>query len=187
MNTKTRRAMTSKRPRWAQLARQRLSVGCTILFLAAGLNHLEAQTVEHRFDGRQQGQFSFTPMTLTAGTKTVEITAAGPVARFGASKTVIRGDVDLDADLRPMPRPPGTWTMTAANGDRIEGTFVWRGTPTGQFGVFTLTGTYQITRGTGRFENATGTGTGTGHLNAVTGATTFAWDGTLVLLKPRRH
>lgn len=112
--------------------------------------NLQAQNAGLPFKGKQQGQFSFTPMTLEAGLKTVEITATGPASQFGMSRTVIHGDVDLDADLRPTPRPPGSWTLTAANGDKVEGEFVWRGTPTGTFGVFTLDGTYRITGGTGR-------------------------------------
>jgi hypothetical protein len=157
-----------------------------LLCWASVVSPLQAQNAVLPFKGKQDGQFSFTPMTLEAGRKTVQIIATGPVSQFGMSRTVILGDVDLDAELRPTPLPPGSWTLTAANGDRVEGEFVWRGTPTGTFGVFTLTGTYRITSGTGRFHNATGGGTGTGHLNAVSGATNFSWNGTLVL-PVRRH
>ena len=156
-----------------------------ILSCTAGVPNLSAQNGEVSFSGRQQGQFGFTPTTLTAGPKIVEITASGPATHLGNSQTVIRGDVDLDENLTPTPQPPGSWTLTAANGDKLIGTFTWRGTPTVEFGIFTLTGTYRITSGTGRFTNATGTGTGTGHLNCITGVTTYTWNGTLLPRGPR--
>ena len=49
----------------------------------------------------------------------------------------------------------GTFTMTAANGDRIVGTSLGVGTIEG--GIANITETYTITGGSGRFDGASGT------------------------------
>jgi hypothetical protein len=57
---------------------------------------------------------------------------------------------------------PGTSTLTAANGDQVIMSIVGTVCSTGP-STSTLTFAYVVTGGTGRFEEATGSGTGTAH------------------------
>jgi hypothetical protein len=50
----------------------------------------------------------------------------------------------------------GSFTFTAANGDRLTADFTGTGTPTATPGVFAIVETASITGGTGRFAGATG-------------------------------
>lgn len=60
----------------------------------------------------------------------------------------------------------GSFTMTAANGDQIVGTYETTGTVDWETFTGFFIGTYWVTGGTGRFAHATGTGTiiGVGNL-----------------------
>jgi len=60
----------------------------------------------------------------------------------------------------------GSFTMTAANGDQVYGTYETIGTIDFETFVGTFVGPYVVTSGTGRFANATGSGTivGVGNL-----------------------
>jgi hypothetical protein len=65
----------------------------------------------------------------------------------------------------------GVFTLTAADGSRLQGTYSGQlvATPTtNQDAIFALHGTYQITGGTKRFQNATGSGTMAGTENILT-------------------
>ncbi len=69
----------------------------------------------------------------------------------------------------------GTFTLTAANGDVIHGTFHTTGTFDPTTGV-TVSGTYKFTSGTGRFVDVTGSGIITG---SGSSAPPFAFVGTM--------
>ncbi len=56
----------------------------------------------------------------------------------------------------------GEFVMTAANGDQIRGHYTTLAHPDFQAGVITFSGEWEITGGTGRFEQASGQGTLTG-------------------------
>jgi hypothetical protein len=77
-------------------------------------------------------------------------TAEGTATHLG------RFTATLTADVNPDNTSTGTFTFTAANGDRLSGTFVGQG-------VFippntaTITEVATIENGTGRFAGATGT------------------------------
>ena len=63
----------------------------------------------------------------------------------------------------------GTFVKTAANGDRIFGAYTGGSTviqPPAPIAIFTITGTINLTGGTGRFTGATGTATMNGSLRA---------------------
>jgi hypothetical protein len=62
----------------------------------------------------------------------------------------------------------GRFVKTAANGDRISGTYTGNSTviQPPPIAIFRITGTINFTGGTGRFSGATGTGTMNGSLQA---------------------
>ncbi len=66
----------------------------------------------------------------------------------------------------------GTFTYSLLNGDNFSGTFIGTIFPPNQQADTSFALTYTITSGTGIFAGATGTGTSSGPLNAVTGVYT---------------
>jgi hypothetical protein len=75
----------------------------------------------------------------------------------------------------------GSISLTAANGDRVDATFVGQGTPTGEPNVATIEEVATITGGTGRFAGATGTFTIHRVLAQVTGVSSGSFDGMINL------
>jgi hypothetical protein len=76
----------------------------------------------------------------------------------------------------------GLFTLTAADGSELHGTYSGQlvATPTtNQDAVFDLHGTYEITGGTKRFQNASGSGLMAGKDNILTGQVTVALTGTI--------
>jgi hypothetical protein len=76
----------------------------------------------------------------------------------------------------------GVFTLTAADGSKLNGTYSGQlvATPTtNQDATFALHGTYQITGGTKRFQNATGSGTMAGTDNILTGAVSVTLTGSI--------
>jgi glutamate dehydrogenase/leucine dehydrogenase len=69
--------------------------------------------------------------------------------------------------------------MIAANGDELRWTYEGTGSLPDEDGDSTLTGTFVISGGTGRFSDATGSGTFQGTGNAVTGAASLSYRGTI--------
>ena len=80
-------------------------------------------------------------------------------------------DVDRSARGRQLIR------FIAANGDRLDATFLGQATPTGEPNVASIVDISTITGGTGRFASATGTFTIHRVLNQVTGVSTGSFDG----------
>jgi hypothetical protein len=76
----------------------------------------------------------------------------------------------------------GVFTLTATDGSELRGTYSGQlvATPTtSQDGIFALHGTYDITGGTKRFQNATGSGVMTGTDNILTAEVTVTLTGTI--------
>ncbi|MBX2990088.1 MAG: hypothetical protein KF749_02855 [Bacteroidetes bacterium] len=63
----------------------------------------------------------------------------------------------------------GEFEYTAANGDRLSGTYSGNLVPSADPTVFALTGSFSFTGGTGRFAHATGSGTPSGSVQVTTG------------------
>jgi hypothetical protein len=77
--------------------------------------------------------------------------------------------------------PVGTtsFTLKAANGDTVYGTFTGNGTPTSTPGVISVVETYIITGGTGRFAGATGAFVGQKVVNQITKTLTVSFTGSI--------
>jgi hypothetical protein len=76
----------------------------------------------------------------------------------------------------------GVFTLTAADGSELRGTYSGQlvATPTSNQGaIFELRGTFDITGGTKRFQNATGNGVLAGKDNILTGAVVATLTGTI--------
>ena len=73
----------------------------------------------------------------------------------------------------------GRMVMVAANGDELRWAYEGTGSAPDEQGVSTLTGIFLVTGGTGRFADATGSGTFTGTGNAVTGVAIVSYRGSI--------
>ncbi len=105
----------------------------------------------------------------------VEIPSDCQGTHLGKSEWYADSVVDVSSPPPPFPQT-GTMFFTAANGDKLIGTFAGEGVPN-ELGGFDYWGEYLITEGTGRFSGATGSGTYDGGADGEVG--TAAFEGTL--------
>ena len=73
----------------------------------------------------------------------------------------------------------GQISFTAANGDRLDASFVGQGTPTGATNVASIVETATINGGTGRFADATGAFTIRRIVDQATGVSSGSFEGTI--------
>ena len=108
------------------------------------------------------------PSLLVNGTATGTATHLGRfTATFEATVTLATGSAI------------GSIRFIAANGDRLDATFVGQGTPTTEPGVVSIEEDATITGGTGRFAGATGTFTIQRVLTQATGVSSGSFDGSI--------
>lgn len=73
----------------------------------------------------------------------------------------------------------GLLVLTAANGDTLTAEYSGSLIPTAAYPIYTISGSYRLTGGTGRFVSATGSGTLQGYSNIVSGAGSYTASGTI--------
>jgi hypothetical protein len=108
-----------------------------------------------------------------AQTVRFNVTGGGHVTHMGAvtnAQVVCLNPADLTFT--------GEFTLTASNGDTVSAQISGHAVPVSG-PVIMVYGQFVITGGTGRFEGATGSGTGTGPINLLTGLGTHHLDGTI--------
>ena len=118
------------------------------------------------------------PSLLVNGTGTGTGTHLGRfAATFTATVTLATGSAT------------GSIRFIAANGDRLDATFIGQGTPTTEPNVVSIEEVATITGGTGRFAGATGEFTIQRVLNQISGVSSGSFDGTrlrsLGFVRPR--
>ena len=120
-----------------------------VLMLSATARAVAGEQVPFR--GRDIGYFVVTPMggpmVLT------EDFTSGRGTHLGAYRLVAREDINLET----LAVTNGSFTITAANGDTIHGTYAGQAELGDRPEVIRYLVTGPITGGTGRFEGATGT------------------------------
>ncbi len=77
-----------------------------------------------------------------------------------------------------LPYASGVLVLTAADGDKLKANYTVQLTPTGP-STFSLDGNYAINGGTGRFQNATGTGSLRGNIDTQGGPGVYEATGSL--------
>lgn len=98
------------------------------------------------FKGKSSGSVTATGFDPATGTAFTTVAGAGNATHLGHFTVTGQVAVNVATGI-----PVGTWTLTAANGDRLFLTMSGHGIDaTHGFGAFTIVG------GTGRFEDATG-------------------------------
>lgn len=117
---------------------------------------------------------------------------ACPAAPFLQGSTVGTGNashmgrVTLQSTDCPTPSPTvftftgGRLLLTAANGDTLHADYSGALLPTSAVSpLYSLSGSYRVTGGTGRFRGATGAGTLQGSSNILTGQSSYQASGTI--------
>ena len=141
-----------------------------------------------RVKGAMKGTLTLSPTNLTGGVYTLTVNTVGSLSHLGRSEGVWQGDVSVDATtLEPMPLTGLGWTLTTKQGGSLQGTLIWSATGvTNQPLVYSLTGTFAITGGTGRLRGATGQGSVTGTVDATTGKVRIHLDALVNTLRSKK-
>jgi hypothetical protein len=105
-------------------------------------------------------------------------TGSGHASHLGAA-TGIASDCIMPTSLVSFAFTDGKLVLTAANGDQVNIAYWGTLMPTATPFVSTLTGSYRIDGGTGRFAGATGRGTVSGLENLKTRQGQLGLDGTI--------
>ncbi len=133
-----------------------VALACTV---SATVTSVRAASVALPFHAVIQGTASLSP-TADPCTFTNHITGSGTALHLGAanweSLETVRFASCAGGVLAGNITVHGNFTLTAANGDQIQGTYTASGTAD-QNGV-SASGTFAFTGGTGRFINVTGGG-----------------------------
>jgi hypothetical protein len=125
------------------------------------------------FLGRLEGAFTNVVISVDPPIRSVLTSGVGEATHLGEFTFEIRFEVNL-ATLAAT----GSIHFVAANGDRLDATFVGQGGQT-QPGVLAVVETATVTGGTGRFANATGSFTVERLIILATSTTTGSFDGTI--------
>jgi hypothetical protein len=123
-------------------------------------------------------QASFTP-TTAPGVLSGTTSGAGHASHLGRVTLTSTEVLDLTAAPGRLTVRDGHMVMVAANGDELHWSYGGGGPLPDANGDSDLTGTFVITGGTGRFEDAVGGGTAEGAGSVVTGIASFSYRGTI--------
>ena len=118
-------------------------------------------------------------LTPTAAPGVFDVSTAGEgrashLGRITVSSTEV---VDLATSPGSSVVRDGQMVLVAANGDELHWTYAGSGTTPDELGNSAITGTFEITGGTGRFLDATGSGVLDGTVNAQTGVVVVSYRG----------
>lgn len=105
-------------------------------------------------------------------------TASGHASHLG-STSGIATDCVTPTSAYTYSFSNGKITLTAANGDEVHADYSGSLSPTATPPIYSIAGTYRITGGTGRFSNASGTGSLQGIENLQTGQGQLGLSGTI--------
>jgi hypothetical protein len=129
-----------------------------------------ATTPATPFKGTLEGTVAFA--VVGPALAHVDISASGVSTHLGRFTVEIPHDVDLSIAVGT-----GTYTFTAANGDRLVASFT--GTADASTPVFVIEEQATVTGGTGRFANATGSFSVSRLYDTAAGTTTGTFTGTV--------
>jgi hypothetical protein len=135
-----------------------------------------ATTTPFKADIIAQASFAETPVP---GVFTVTTSGVGHSSHLGKVTFSTTETLDFITSPEGLVVRDGRMAMVAANGDELHWAYEGTGSLPDAAGVSALTGTFVVTGGTGRFTDATGSGTFHGTGNAVTGVAIVSYEGTI--------
>jgi hypothetical protein len=155
-------------------------VPVVLLLLAAGVTSVVAKGQERPvpFRAAYSAIQGVTVDPLRCPVLTVQAVGGGQAAHLGQFTSVQTHCVNPEGS-DPLSFTDGFYTFTAANGDTIFGSYSGRLIPTETPGVFSLDGHFTVAAGTGRFEDASGSGSASGLVNLATGEASVFLQGTI--------
>ena len=146
------------------------------LLLAAPPVATAATTTPFSSDFTAQASFAETPVP---GVLSVTTSGAGHASHLGRITLSTTETLDFVTTPGTLVIRDGRLVMVAANGDELYWSYEGTGSLPDEDGDSSLTGTFVITGGTGRFSDATGGGTFEGSGNAVTGVASLSYRGAI--------
>jgi len=145
----------------------RIAAFTTLIALLAPSVHAKKPNVPFRASLITQETLGFNPAACPTTFLQGTTVARGNATHMG-SVTLRSTDCVVQAGGQ-FTFTDGQLVLTAANGDQVIATYSGMLLPSAELPVYTLTGSYTVIGGTGRFEGATGSGTLQGSSNIVTG------------------
>lgn len=121
---------------------------------------------------------NFTGAPTSPGIIAITANGVGRLTNVGNLSFQLQKTLDLTVKV---PTYYGTFTITAANGDTITGTYSAVGAPSDAAGFGTFSGQLAITGGTGRFQAASGIIPFSAMANANAGQAAYSLQGSLHL------
>ena len=133
------------------------------------------------FTGRDSGTFEFLQAGCAAGVTPLRTHTTGTATLIGVHSFETQECFDTTTLTFT-----GSFTITAANGDTLTGSFEGNGTGVHDDGTATYSFTATITGGSGRFAGATGSFSGTGQGNLATFQESRTFSGTISAVAPHQ-
>ena len=153
-----------------------LLAALTAFVLTAPPTATAAPTTPFKSDITAQASFA---ETSVPGVFNVTTSGVGHASHLGKVTLSTTETLDFVTTPETLLVRDGRLVMIAANGDELHWAYEGTGSPPDEEGISVLTGTFLITGGTGRFADATGSGTFHGTGNAVTGVAIVSYRGSI--------
>lgn len=134
--------------------RRRVYLPLSVALLSMAVMAYAKQAKTLKIEGTASG-----PVLVTdrgGGEYGLEVRLSGKTTHLGSTTMTLRSAGKFQNGV-PVPLPPSTFEVTAANGDTLHGNFKWLNEPLGG-NRYRVYGPIHTLEGTGRFEGATGDG-----------------------------
>lgn len=133
-----------------------------------------ATTTPFKSDITAQASFAETPVP---GVLTVTGSGVGHASHLGNVTVSTAETLDFVTSPGSLVIRDGTMVMVAANGDELHWAYEGAGSLPDAQGISAFSGTFLVTGGTGRFADATGSGTFHGTGSTITGVAIVSYHG----------
>lgn len=164
--------MTAKCPTLRVL---RIAAVTTSIALLAPAVHAERPAVPFKASLNTEETLGFNPVACPTAFLQGTTVGTGNASHMG-SVTLRSTDCVVQVDGQ-ITFTDGRLVLTAANGDQLSASYSGMLLPSAEPPVYSLSGSYTVTGGTGRFKGATGSGSLQGSSNIVTGLGSYTATG----------
>lgn len=149
----------------------------TLALLAAPAAHADPQA--RPFTLAVVTQETLTPNPLACPLSFLQGSTVGEGQASHLGRVTLRSTDCVTLGTSQFTFTGGVLVLVAANGDTLTADYSGALLPTAAYPVYSLSGSFRITGGTGRFSGATGAGALQGSTNVMTGQGAYQANGTL--------